>query len=69
MKSDATMPGNVCKDCGYPIVDVLCNHPFSEYSDAKNFDYWVYCSNKSCKNHDGAGYYSCSDFPEFVKGI
>lgn len=69
MKNQATISNHVCKDCGYPVIDVLCNLPFSEYSNAKNFDYWSYCSNKSCKNHDGAGYYSCSELPEFLKEI
>jgi hypothetical protein len=44
-----------CKECGWPIVDACCNDEFIKFKDAKNWDWWYYCSNKGCKNHDGEG--------------
>ena len=58
--------GYKCRDCGYPIVFALCNDPFSQFKDAAKYDYWHYCSNKMCKNHDGHGFFSCKEYPEFV---
>ena len=55
----------VCKDCGWPIVDVCCNGSFREFKDAKKSDWWYYCSNKSCKNHDGQGVFQ--DEPEWIE--
>lgn len=44
-----------CVDCGWPVVFACCNHPFTEFKDASEWDWWVYCSDKGCKNHDGEG--------------
>jgi len=44
-----------CKDCGWPIVSVCCNDEFKKFKDASEWDWWYYCSNKGCKNHDGEG--------------
>lgn len=46
-----------CLDCGWPIIHVCCNGSFCYFKDAAKFDYWVYCSNKICNNHDGIGVY------------
>jgi hypothetical protein len=54
-----------CKDCGYPIISVACNHPFSEFKDSHNYDWWLYCSNKVCNNHGGEGYFQ--DYPLWVQ--
>ena len=60
--------GCECRKCGYPIVFALSNPPFNNFKDSAEFDYWYYCSNKSCDNHGGEGGYSCANVPEFVKG-
>lgn len=44
-----------CSDCGWPIIDVCCNDEFVKHKDAIEWDWWQYCSNKGCKNHDGEG--------------
>lgn len=41
-----------CKECGWPVIDACCNW---DYEKSKGWDWWVYCSNKSCKNHEGEG--------------
>ena len=41
-----------CKDCGWPIVDMCCNVPGDPFDD---WDWWMYCSNPTCKNHAGEG--------------
>ncbi|WP_425341295.1 hypothetical protein [Brevibacillus borstelensis] len=50
-----------CKACGYNVV---VTQP-----DVKNFpyaDYWWYCSNKKCKNHELGEHTGDMDFPEWV---
>ena len=44
-----------CGDCGWPIIFVCCNGPFQDFKDASEWDWWLYCSNKVCENHDGEG--------------
>ena len=56
---------NNCKSCGWPIVHVCCNGTFQNFKDAESYDYWMYCSNKSCKNHDGEGI--SQSYPEWCK--
>lgn len=68
-----------CSDCGWPIVHVCCNHPFTDFKDSKNWDYWIYCSNKSCSHHEGEGVLEIDqdwvkwsdrkeiDFPDLIK--
>lgn len=53
-----------CEDCGYPILFACCNFPFSDFKNAKESDYWVYCSNKCCKNHEGEGIWQ--DIPDWI---
>lgn len=56
-----------CGDCGWPIVDACCNGLFCSYADAARWDWWVYCSNKGCKNHNGNGVFQ--DKPNWVVTI
>lgn len=44
-----------CKACGWPVIDACCNDEFHNFQDASDWDRWLYCSNKGCKNHDGEG--------------
>lgn len=55
----------ICKDCGWPVITACCNSPFTEYKDAKDWDWWMYCSNKACKNHDGEGVFQFE--PDWTK--
>jgi hypothetical protein len=52
-----------CSDCGWPIIHVCCNGTFTEFSGST--DYWIYCSNKACKNHNGEGG-GFQDYPEWA---
>lgn len=54
-----------CRNCGWPIISVCCNGSFQNFKDAKNWDWWAYCSNKGCKNHDGEGV--SQDDPEWIE--
>ncbi len=47
--------GAYCKKCGWPVVESCCNDEFKGFKDAKERDFWRYCSNKGCVNHDGGG--------------
>ena len=51
------LDGVHCKDCGWPIIDVCCNDNFLDGVEDKDtcWDWWYYCSNKGCKNHEGEG--------------
>ena len=53
----AGMSNSYCTDCGWPVVWACCNGEFMNFKDAANHDWWYYCSNKGCKNHDGEGKY------------
>lgn len=44
-----------CRDCGWPVIDACCNDEFKTYKDAGDWDWWLYRSNKGCKNHEGEG--------------
>ena len=51
----------ICKECGYPIV---VTQP-----DAERFptaDYWWYCSNKKCKNHQEGEHTGDMEYPEWM---
>lgn len=41
-----------CRDCNWPIVFICCNIPEKPYSE---WDWWLYCSKPTCKNHVGEG--------------
>ena len=58
------LKGCKCRECEWPIIDVCCNGSFTEFKDADKWDWWYYCSNKYCKNHDGEGVFQ--DDPEWV---
>lgn len=44
-----------CNNCHWPIIHICCNENFLDFSKEDYWDWWVYCSNKSCKNHYGSG--------------
>lgn len=58
-----------CADCGWPVIDAVCrgDEKFSDYKDAVDWDWWYYCSNKGCKNHDGEGVFQLN--PSWVKKV
>ena len=53
--------GTHCSDCGWPIVHVCCNW---DYKTDENWDWYAYCSNKGCKNHEGEGMHQ--DYPVWL---
>ena len=46
-----------CKECHFPVVFVCCNGTMADFSLNKDgpWDWWLYCSNKGRKNHEGEG--------------
>ena len=44
-----------CLKCGWPVIHACCNDEFIKFKDAKNWDWWLYCSNKGCEKHNGEG--------------
>ncbi|ENZ79612.1 hypothetical protein M3795_16810 [Ralstonia pickettii] len=44
-------PNLFCNSCGWPIIHACCNDEMS--NEPWGTDYWGYCSNKGCVNHDG----------------
>ena len=66
--NDANISGKLhCKKCGYPVVDMCCNEPFNKFQNADSYDWWYYCSNKMCENHDGEGVEQ--NYPEWIDGF
>jgi hypothetical protein len=53
-----------CRDCGWPIISAVCSGSFADFEDAANWDWWMYCSNKSCVNHRGVGVFQ--DWPKWI---
>lgn len=51
-KSDAYISKYICVHCHAPVIIAL---NMDTYKDSKEFDYWYYCANKGCRNHDGKG--------------
>ena len=49
------LKGCKCRECEWPIIDVCCNGSFKKFRNAAEWDWWYYCSNKGCKNHNGEG--------------
>lgn len=54
MKNSKMYDGRKCVECGWKVVHCLCNGEMSEGVWGE-WDWWVYCSNKGCKNHEGEG--------------
>jgi hypothetical protein len=60
-----------CKQCGWPIISACCNDEFADWGPpgsfeyAKNYDWWLYCSNKGCINHEGEGVFQ--NRPEWIQ--
>lgn len=52
-----------CGHCKWPVIHCCCNDEMS-IGEFGRWDWWVYCSNKGCKNHQGEGLFQ--DWPEWV---
>lgn len=44
-----------CKACKWPVVSILCNDNCATTEPYSDWDWWVYCSNPVCINHNGEG--------------
>ncbi len=53
-----------CRECHWPVVFCCCNDNFP---GAGEWDWWVYCANKGCKNHHGEGVFQ--NTPQWVYHI
>lgn len=45
-----------CKACGWPVVHVCCNDGMFNTPPYAEWDWWGYCSNKTCVKHEGEGW-------------
>lgn len=71
-KKDSTasiVEHSYCADCGWPLIHACCNDEFDDFANKKGecADYWLYCSNKGCKNHEGEGF--LQKWPEWAKDV
>lgn len=57
----SVMSGYYCNGCGYLVLDVINNFDVETFRD---WDYFCYCANKGCENHNGEGYFQ--SLPDFV---
>ena len=55
-----------CLECGWPVVNTLNNDGMGKIEPYCRDDYWIYCSNKTCKNHEGEGFNLNTGLPKFV---
>jgi hypothetical protein len=68
IKNASILKDHVCANCEWPIVFVLSNDGFTEFKPGlEDSDYYVYCSNKNCCNHEGSDY--GQQHPPWVKTI
>jgi hypothetical protein len=60
------LPQGFCLTCKWPVVKVtLTDDSWKEFTpDAKAYPLHLYCSNKTCTNHQGIGVLSVSFTPE-----
>lgn len=54
-----------CKECHWPVVSTLCNDGMGVHQPYAEWDWWYYCSNKTCINHHGNGVFQ--DTPKWVE--
>ena len=53
-----------CPKCGWNLIDCCANFD-AEHTDIRgqnDGDYFIYCGNKTCPNHQGVFYYSGGDY-------
>ncbi len=57
-REDVTIHGH-CRACGYTVISVCCNVGEWEKLDPQEetWDWWMYCTNKTCVHHVGEGYF------------
>lgn len=55
--------GNRCKTCGWSVVTAECGDAMG-VGKWGEWDWWVYCSNKGCSNHEGEGLFQ--DMPQWI---
>ena len=56
-----------CEECGWPIVVTCCDDNFKIRKVKIRWDWWYYCSNKGCKNHEGQGAFQ--NLPEWIQNL
>lgn len=63
--STACIPDDAfCKACNWPIIHVCISNEMNNIELYRGHDWWGYCSNKGCTNHQGEEWFQ-SD-PSFV---
>ena len=67
MNTSTLEHGYHCVTCDWPVIFSCCNDEFTNFKDAKNWDWWLYCTNKGCKNHDGEGIWQ--NIPNWVDRV
>lgn len=61
-ESSSMLEDRYCKDCGWPVVHTCVNNEMCDfvYKKGEIWDWWLYCSNKGCVNHEGEGVFQNS---------
>lgn len=58
------LEGCFCNNCGWPVIFVCCNGEMASNKPYSEWDWWNYCSNKTCINHTGKGVFQ--NKPEWI---
>jgi hypothetical protein len=54
-----------CLACGWPVMFVYCNDGMARTAPYSEWNSWTYCTNKTCKHHDGEGVFH--NMPDWIK--
>ena len=54
----------VCKECKFPIIFIVCNFLNQNHTGIEYWDYYCYCANPTCIHHKGEDYNQ--GFPNWV---
>ena len=65
LTNSGIVEGKECKDCGYAIIYVCCNAALATTKPYSDYEWWHYCSNKTCHNHNGVGVSQDEPQPDF----
>lgn len=57
------IPGT-CKECEWEVIEICVNPPLNDLAPYCNWDWWVYCTNPSCKYHLGDGVFQA--YPDWM---
>ena len=56
-----------CRACGWGVVFAICAEGMGTTAPYSEWDWWVYCGNKTCEHHGGEGQFQVD--PDWVETV